>query len=108
LDLVQGCLIPFTNVTDKGYRCVAAAWRHGRQFLLQPQFAKSDKQFTTTHIISSAAIASDRGGNEHAVRVCKEAGVLKQGLYKAGSMETLCDMWLAWSFQANFMFGPVL
>jgi len=43
LDLVNGCIIPFTNVTDKGYRCVAAAWRRGGQFILQPQFAKSDQ-----------------------------------------------------------------
>jgi len=61
-----------------------------------------------THVIASAAVATDRGGNEHAVRVCKESGVLKRGLYKAANMETLCDTWLAWSFQANFMFRPVL
>uniref|UniRef100_A0A7S1UPM4 DDE Tnp4 domain-containing protein n=1 Tax=Grammatophora oceanica TaxID=210454 RepID=A0A7S1UPM4_9STRA len=52
--------VPFTNILDKGYRCSVAAWRLG-QFVLQPSFAKSDQQFTTNHLLSSAAIATDRG-----------------------------------------------
>ena len=62
-DLVDGKEIPVTNITDKGYRCAIAAWREG-QFLLQPRFAKSDQVFTSEHVISSADIATDRGGNE--------------------------------------------
>jgi hypothetical protein len=39
--------LAFTNVLDKGYRCVLAAWRAGGQLLLQPFFAKSDRKFSS-------------------------------------------------------------
>lgn len=99
--------MPFTNIVDKGYRCVLAAWRKG-QYLMQPKFAKSDEQFTTEDILTSAAIATDRAGNERAVNICKQSGVIQRGLRRNGSPKDLDDTWLAWSFQANFMFRPVL
>jgi hypothetical protein len=71
--------LPCSNILDKGYRCSVAAWRKG-QIVLQPRFAKSDQQFTTEQLLSSTALASDRGGNERAVNVCKRAGVLQHGL----------------------------
>jgi hypothetical protein len=71
--------IPFTNVTDKGYRCTMAAWRRG-QFLLQPIFARADVRFNTQEVIISAAIATDRSGNERAVNVCKRSNLIKRGL----------------------------
>jgi hypothetical protein len=98
----------FTNILDKGYRCVLAAWRRGKQFVMQPTFCKSDQQFCTKHLLDSAAIATDRAGNERAVNVCKRSGVLQRGLLRNGSPADLDDTWLAWSFQANFMFRPVL
>lgn len=98
---------PFTNILDKGYRCNVAAWRNG-QYVMQPTFAKSDKQFNTPQLLSSAAIATDRGGNERAVCVCKRSALLKRGLAPSGSLVDLDDWWLAWSFHANFMFSPVL
>ena len=49
----------FVNIVDKGFRNVVAAWRHGRQMILQPAFAKSDRRFTSYELISSAAIAAD-------------------------------------------------
>jgi hypothetical protein len=83
------------------------AWRKG-QYLLQPPFGRSDQHFTTEDILTSAAIAKDRAGNERAVNVCKQSGVIKHGLLRNGSPEELDDSWMAWSFQANFMFRPVL
>jgi hypothetical protein len=100
--------LPFSNILAKGYRCSVAAWRKG-QYVLPPRFAKSDQQFTTEHLLSSSAIlASDRGGNERAVNLCKRAGVLQRGLPRNGSTADLDDAWLAWSFKANFMYKPVL
>lgn len=100
--------IPFLNILDKGYRIISAAWRTGGQFVLQPAFAKSDKKFDTLDVIRSAAVASDRGGNERAVRIAKMCGSLKNGLHGNGSADRLCDLWLVWSFQSNFMFKKVL
>jgi hypothetical protein len=99
--------LPFTNIVDKGYRCVIAAWRKG-QYLVQPKFARSDRKFTTADILTSACIATDRAGNERAVNVCKYSGVIQRGLYRNGNMADLDDSWLAWSFQSNFVFRPVL
>ena len=100
--------IPFLNILDRGYRIISAAWRTGGQFVLQPAFAKSDQKFNTLDVIRSAAVASDRGGNERAVRIAKMCGSLKNGLHSNGSADRLCDLWLVWSFQSNFMFKKVL
>jgi hypothetical protein len=59
------------NVLGKGYRVVEAAWRAGRQLVLQPSFARSDNKFTTQETIRSAVVASDWGGDERAVPLAK-------------------------------------
>jgi len=43
--------IPFLNILDKGYRCVLAAWRAGRQLTLQPDFANSDRRFNSREVL---------------------------------------------------------
>ena len=50
-DLVVGedgekVVLPFTNIFDKGYRCILDASQAGKQQCEQPIFAKSDKHFT--------------------------------------------------------------
>lgn len=100
--------VSFLNIVDKGYRSILAAWRAGCQFLLQPIFAKSDEKFNTNDVLTSAEIAANRAGNECAVCVAKMSGMIKQGLQHGGSTKRLADLWLAWSFQANFMFKPVM
>ncbi len=35
-DLVDGEVVPFTNVYDKGYRARAVCWRKGKQLVAQP------------------------------------------------------------------------
>ena len=99
---------PFVNIVDKGFRSIAAALRAGKQLLLQPFFAKSDQKFNTHQVLTSAAIAADRAGNERAVNVAKRAGMLKRGIRPAESWERICDVWLGWSFQANFMYKSVM
>mmetsp|Transcript_12290 Transcript_12290/g.35170 ORF Transcript_12290/g.35170 Transcript_12290/m.35170 type:complete len:1472 (+) Transcript_12290:520-4935(+) len=99
---------PVTNVLDRGYRSVRAAMKAGKQRVLQPPFAPSDRKFNTHEIISMAAIASDRSGNERAVKICKSSGHLKRGLDPAQDIDDFADTWLAWSFQTNFMYKRVL
>ena len=100
--------IKFTNITDKGYRCRMAAWRTGKQLLLQPFFAKADRKFSSKEVLASAKIASHRSGNERAVKVAKRAGKIARGAVGPDSFEDLDDLWLCWGFQANFMYQPVL
>jgi hypothetical protein len=99
--------LPFTNILDRGYRSTRAAWRQG-QFVLQPTFAKSDKKFSTRDVLRAASVAADRSGNERAVRVSKMSAYVKRGTAQHKNMVRLCDAWLAWSFQSNFMFEPIL
>ena len=99
--------IPFTNVLDRGYRSTRAAWRNG-QFVTQPDFAKSDRKFQTGEVLRSASIAADRSGNERAVRVSKMSNYVKRGTESHKNLERLSDIWLAWSWQGNFMFKPFL
>ena len=100
--------VPWVNILDKGYRVTGAAWRAGKQFVLQPSFGKSDKKFSSIETLRSAAIASDRGGNERAVRLSKMSRELHDVTTGNQSMERLSDIWLTWSFQCNFIYKPVL
>lgn len=78
-DEVNGEVVPFTNIYDKGYRAKHAAWKHGKQRVMQPDFAKSDEQFSGSNTLYSACVATDRGGNERGVNVSKCAGFISRG-----------------------------
>ena len=101
-------VVPFLNKYDKGYRAKMAAWEHGKQRVLQPDFKDSDKRFNRDQTISSASVASDRGGNERAVLVSKRAGLISKGFQPNADPIRFNKVWTTWSFQANFMFEPVL
>ena len=107
-DLLQGKYVPFTNIFDKGYRLILAAWKEGKQNVIQPVFAKSDRKFTGLETITSASVASDRGGNKRGVNVCKRSGFLQRGLRPKACPIRLDNVWLTWSFTTNFMYEPVL
>ena len=106
-DLVEGKEIPFTNVLDKGYRILLAAWQAGKQLVLQPDYKKSDKKFSGKLVISSAIIAEDRSANERAVRLSKKCGYLNRGIHGKVDMKRFDNCWLAWGFQVNFMYESV-
>lgn len=106
-DLVNSKLVPFTNIYDKGYRARCIAWKEGHQLVLQPEWAESDKRFNRQQTLLTASVATDRGGNERAVNVCKRAGFIKAGFQPNSSPKILDDAWITWGFQANFMFNPI-
>ena len=97
----------FINEVDRGFRSCLAAWKSG-QFILQPNFMNSDGKFSTGEVLRSASIAADRSGNERAVRVTKMSAYVKRGTTAHNDVERLADVWLGWSFQANFMFRSVM
>mmetsp|Transcript_1896 Transcript_1896/g.2956 ORF Transcript_1896/g.2956 Transcript_1896/m.2956 type:complete len:159 (+) Transcript_1896:366-842(+) len=77
-DLNASSTVPFTNVLDKTYGW-SVADQQKRQCVLKPFFAKSDQQLSMEEVIPSAAITTDRGGNERATTVCKRSGLLQRG-----------------------------
>ena len=107
-DLVDGKHIPFSTILDKGYRSTLAAWMAGCQLILQPDFKKSDKKFRREETISSAGIATDRSGNERGVKYSKYSGILARGMTAKNDFAMIDDIWLAWSFQTNFMYESPL
>ena len=99
--------IPYTNIYDKGYRAKMVAWRAGEQQVLQPEWAESDKRFGRRKTLRTASVASDRGGNERAVNVCKRAWYISRGFQPNSSPKQMNDAWNTWAFQVNFMYAPV-
>jgi len=84
------------------------AWRCGQLLVLQPEWPENDTQFRRDQTLLSASVATDRGGNERAVKVCKRAWFIRRGFLPNMSPKQLNDAWTTWAFQANFMFSPVL
>ena len=107
-DLIDGKMVPFLNILDKGYRCTVEAFRHGEQEVLQPTFAKKGKTFSAKDTLTTASIATDRAGNERAVNRLKTSGYIKGGVEKAQSYRTVNDAWLCYGFQVNFMYKSVM
>ena len=107
-DLVNNEIQPFANMMDRGYRVTLAAWRTGKQMVLQPSFTESDKKFSAQETLHTAEVATLRSGNERAVGRAKLAGYIKNGLKQSANPATMDDVWLTWSFQTNFMYKPVL
>ena len=99
--------VKFTIILDKGYRTVSNAWQEGGHFTLQPTFAVSDTRFTSSQTLLTSTVAADRAGNERAVRYSKASEYIKKGLLSNESCERICNVWLAWGFQVNFMYRPV-
>jgi len=107
-DTVGGEVKPFVNIYDKGYRAKMAAWKAGKQKVLQPDWANSDRRFNRTETLGSASVASDRGGNERSVNVSKRAGYISRGFQPNMNPVRMNKAWRTWGFQTNFMFKPVL
>jgi hypothetical protein len=81
-DLVDGKVVKFHNILDRGYRGNDAAQRMD-QLSLQPPSAKSDIRFRGTETIYAGTVARDRSGNERGERVMKRSGLYRDG-FKAG------------------------
>ena len=107
-DVGETGIVPFCNELDKGYRCLEVAYREGKQSMIQPDFAKSDSNFKGNETLTSAAVATDRSGNERVVRLSKQSGYKNRGVHPARSLLWMDNAWIALSFQCNFMFENVL
>ena len=107
-DVIEQIIIPFTNCTNKGYCITIAAWQYGQQLVLQPDFKTSDIKFTDKQNISSSTVASHRSANERAVKYSKRWGALNVKECGNADYTRVDDIWLASSFQCNFLLKPVL
>lgn len=97
------------NILDRGYKVVGECYARGKQHCLQPTFSRaSEPKFSADDTQLTAAVASDRGANERAVKMAKLSKFVSDGYRHTVSVDQLCDTWLAWGFQVNFMYKPVL
>ncbi len=100
---------PFVMLLDKGYRITELAYHDGNgQMTMQPDYAKADAKFTRNEAIISATIATDRSGNERAVRLSKQCGLINKGIKPSLSFVRIDNVWLVCSFQCNFMYKKVI
>ena len=84
------------------------AYREGDgQITVQSDFSKSDQRFKRHEALLSAAVGTDRSGNERAVNLSKQCGLIKKGIKSRTCYKRIDDVWLTWSFQCNFMFRSV-
>jgi hypothetical protein len=106
-DKIDETIIPFIQILDRGYQVQKASLDAGKQKVEQPFFADKEGFFSTSQVQRSAAVASERSGNERAVRICKLPGYIQRGPHSRSEMDRFCNVWLAWTFQVNFMFAPI-
>ena len=99
--------VPWYNVLDRGYRVTHETWKVGKQHVYQPTFASGTKRFTGSETLRSGATAAVRSGNERAVNIIKHSHYLSNGLRPFESVNDLCNVWLSWGFQVNFMYEGV-
>ena len=93
---------------DKGFRNWMEAQSNGQK-VLQPVFAKGERSFSRSEVLHTAAVAHVRSGNERAVGRCKMSWFIKNGTVNhRWDVDMLCDAWLAWTFQVNFMYDKYL
>ena len=107
-DQANEAVLPFTNIYDKGYRVKMVAWKTSKQHVLQPVWAETNRQFGWNQRLLSALVATDHVGNDRAGNVCKRARFVSRGCIKNMSPKQINNAWMTWSFQANFMYNPVL
>ena len=79
------------------------------QTCIQPKYSKGEVQFKRDDTLHTACVAVIRSGNERAVQRCKMSWFIKRGCaYSVWETSLVCDIWEAWAFQMNFMYGKVL
>ena len=83
-------------------------FRHGKQEVLQPTFKFKDRRFTAIDTLTTVSIASDRAGNERAVNRLKTSSYLREGIEQNQDFVRTNDVWLAYRFQVNFIYGAVM
>ena len=62
--LVNGKVVRWLNILDRGYHAEHTSHKEGGQGTLQPPTSKSDERFTGRTTVYAAFIAHDRLGNE--------------------------------------------
>jgi len=106
-DLVDGKLVKFVNYLDKGYRVTREIHAHDQK-VVQPIYVSNKVGFSFEDGLCSSEVASDRSGNERAVRLAKLSDFLTDGVHNNQSFERMNIFWKCFNFLTNFMTEPSL
>ena len=106
-DLVNGVVKEFHNILEKGYMLIQAIYRYCQK-VIQPIFSPMGFGFKGIEGLYIAEVASDRSGNQRAVKCVKQSNFITDGLHSNQSFSRMNKVWKAFAFQCNFMFQPVL
>ena len=102
----QDSHLVFAGVDSLGLEFTACTY--GKQICLQLPVSKSDMRLKGRTPVNAATIAHDRSWNERAVNVCKRSGLMERGFQEGMNVTRFNYARLTWSFQANFMYTPVV
>ena len=105
---MNGRIVRFLNMLDRGYKAKQASYEQGGQGTLQPPTSRSNERFTDRTTVYAAFIAHNWSGNERAVNVCKRSAMVKRGLVPNMNLTRLNYVWRGWVFRANFMYRSIL
>ena len=78
-------------------------------FICKRDIARSDERYGSYATLLTAAVAYTRSGNERSVKHLKHSWRIVKGGEGMPNhdLNMLCDLWLTWGFQMNFMYDPV-
>ena len=79
IDLVHGEIRPFHDILDKGYQLAQASTRT-KQFVIQPNFCTTNRNFKGSEILNMSEIVSHRSVNEWAVKQLKHSKHVKESI----------------------------
>ena len=105
-DLVDGEVKPAHNILDKGYKITQEAVRLD-QHIIQPNFMNAKKGFKGEDVLCTAEVASDRSGNERAVKIVKRSAYITDGIAANQLFARMEKVVKAFSCRCNFMFRPI-
>ena len=102
-DIVRGDVIGFLNIYDKGYHQLLQAMEKVQRTLV-PESAVLVAE-SGESLLRTASTAVTRSRNERAVKRFKISNYVNNGGKEGWPVHLICDIWEAWTFRVNFMYG---
>ena len=107
MDLVHDEIVSFHNVLDKGCRVTQHILRNNQK-IIQPICSVDGRGLAGDEGLCISEVASDRSGNERAVKCIKQSDYLTNGLNHHQSFDRVNTVWKSFGFQSNFMHCPIV
>ena len=99
---MEGEVIGFLNIYDRGYHQLMPAKKNGQRTLVRDSGILVVE--SADLLLRAASVAVTRSGNEPAVNRAKISNFVSNGGKEKWPIDLFCDIWEAWTFRVNFMY----